>query len=98
MLPPEFKKYFWDVDFETLDLVKRWKFILSRLMEIGGLDAARWIRRNISSDKVRWILKHVRDISLRNATFWGLVYGVPTREIKCFHQPYRNQRRRVWPY
>jgi len=60
MLPPEFKKYFWDVDFETLDLVKRWKFILSRLMEIGGLDAARWISQSIASKMMR-IMGLIRD-------------------------------------
>ena len=42
-LPPVFKKYFWDVEFEKINPEKRKVYILQRILEYGDEDAVAWM-------------------------------------------------------
>jgi hypothetical protein len=43
-LPEEFRKYFWDVDYDDLSLDKYPKFIAERIMNYGDLDSVKWLQ------------------------------------------------------
>lgn len=97
-LPEFLKPYFWDVDFEKLSVSGKPEFIVNRLLNQGNLDAALWVRGNYPDELVKKVLKTQRDFSLKRASFWGMMYGVPKSEIKCFQEPYYTIRRTLWPY
>jgi|SRR3989344_6084939 len=97
-LPIEFKKYFWDVDFEHLDLSKDYKFILSRILDRGNVQACKWMQLTFSKDQISEALKYATEMSLRSATFWGNLYDVTPAQMKCFQISYQQTRKTLWPY
>jgi len=46
-LPEEFRKYFWDVDYDDLSLDKYPKFIAERIMNYGDLDSPEPLKQRI---------------------------------------------------
>lgn len=97
-LPEFLKPYFWDVTFAELDSQKNEDFIVHRLLDKGNLQATKWVTKNYPPDSIRTVLKTWRDFSLKNASFWSLLYQVPLSEVKCFQEPYRTMRKKLWPY
>lgn len=97
-LPDFLKPYFWDVDFSSLDTYKNSVYIINRLLDKGGLRAAKWIEKTFSPELIKQTLCTRRDFSLRNASFWSTIYNIPLNQIKCFQEPYRTMRRTLWPY
>ena len=51
-MPEEYKKYFWDSDFEKLDVAKHKEYILNRLLSFGDLDAIRYVFANFSKNEI----------------------------------------------
>lgn len=97
-LPEFLKKYFWDVRFEELDGMKDADFIIYRLLGRGNLEAAKWVEATYPAELVGKVLRTQRDFSLRDASFWGLIYNIPVSQIRCFNEPYRSLRKTLWPY
>ena len=97
-LPIEFKKYFWDVDFDQLDPRTKSKFVLGRIMDRGDALACKWMQKNFTKSQISDALKQATEMSLRSAAFWGNIYDVNSSQIKCFRTPYRETRKTLWPY
>lgn len=97
-LPKFLKGYFWDTKFEELDTDKHAQLIVNRLLDKGNLRATKWATENYSSTLIKKVLRTRRDFSLKNASFWSLLYQVPLSEVKCFQEPYRTMRKTLWPY
>ena len=51
-LPAAFKKFFWDCDFNQLDLSTHREFILKRLMNYGNLEVIKYILNEVSLEEV----------------------------------------------
>ena len=43
-MPEELKKYFWDTDFQKLDIEKNKRYIIARLYCYGDLRAIKWVK------------------------------------------------------
>jgi len=97
-IPSYLYRYFWDVDVKKLDPQSKPYFVISRLLDKGGVDAARWIKNNYKDALVSETLQEYRDFSLRSASFWALIYHVPKEKVKCFQQPYLSVRKTHWLY
>ncbi len=71
-LPNEFKKYFWDTDFNRLDLGKHRKFILERLLNYGTFDTFNWIFRTFNVEEVRSFINNrgKNSLSKNSLYFW----------------------------
>ena len=97
--PPQFlKKYFWDVDFEKLDIEKYRFYVIRRILNYGDEKAILWMNSHFKRDDQIKALCTTRDISLRSANFWTLILGVPKRKVKCLQKRYLEIRRQFWPY
>jgi hypothetical protein len=70
IIPVEFKKYFWDVDFNALSLVKHKGFILERLLNYGSFSTFSWIFQIYTNDEVRQLLKKKGKRSLSRSSFY----------------------------
>lgn len=97
-LPGFLKKYFWEVDFNKLDVRKYPKYVISRLMECGDLKAIKWLKKNFSNRQINNILRHSRDISNKSSIFWAIIQGIRENEILCLSKEYREKRKTAWPY
>ena len=97
-LPKSLHRFFWDVDIKKLDPRNKPYFIISRLLDKGNIEAARWVKNNFGSKMIGETIRKYKDFSLQSASFWALIYKVPREEIKCFQEPYRSQRATLWPY
>lgn len=97
-LPGYLKKYFWDIDFEKLDMKTHWKDVLGRMLEYGDTRAIRWASRHFSENDIADILLHYRIVSPKSANFWALILGITKKKILCLRQPYLGIQKRHWPY
>ena len=73
-LPQEFKRYFWDVDFEKISLNQHFNQVLSRLLSFGNMQAIRWVLTNVKSPQLKqYVLKFGdRQLDKRSLKFWKL--------------------------
>ncbi len=71
-IPSEYKKFFWDVEFEKINLQKNRKFILERLLNYGTFDTFSWIFSTFSSIEVKNLLKTkgLHSLSKNSYYFW----------------------------
>jgi hypothetical protein len=98
VLPVEFKKYFWDVDFDKLSENPNYRFILARILDWGGVFASKWVKENFDLSTVVDALINTSEVSPRSATFWGKIYKVSPGQMKCFQTLYQKTRKTLWPY
>ncbi len=71
-LPTTYKKYFWDCDFNKLNLSDHKEYVLSRLLAFGNLSAMHYIFNNFAKKEVtRYIsVKGAVSLSRTNYLFW----------------------------
>jgi hypothetical protein len=97
-IPKFLKKYFWDVDFDKLDVKAHSQDILTRLLEYGDEKAIRWMKRNFTKDEIADVLFHLRTVSPKSANFWALIFGIDRKKVLCLQKHYLEIRKRCWPY
>lgn len=61
-IPKEFKKYFWDTDFDSLDIQKNKKYIISRLYNFGDIKEIKWLKKVYSSEDIREVALKSRSL------------------------------------
>lgn len=87
-LPKSFKQYFWDVDFEKVDLDKFRPFILKRLLDRGNTEAIIWVRQHYTKEDIIQLLLTTRDLSAQTANFWADFLRLDKRKVACLQKPY----------
>lgn len=73
MVHVELKKYFWDVDFDKINIEKNKRFILERILELGDENAVTWMKQSFSREDILNALKDNRRISKKSQIFWNLI-------------------------
>jgi len=79
-LPAWLRKFFWDVDFETLDLARYRAFVLRRLLARGDWRAWKWVRRHFSESELRDFIVRTRGRGIdepQRLTFYAAILGIP---------------------
>ena len=97
-LPSFARRYFWDVDARKLDADKYAGYVIERLLELGDLQAVRWLLQKYSRRRIVAVLKKTRSLSKPSANFWALYFRVPRNEIRCLSKHYQKQLSAVWQY
>ena len=97
-LPIFLKKYFWDVDFEKIDLGKRRVYVLRRILDYGDETAISWMRKNFTEADVKNILYNYRGLSLKSANFWAVITDVKKEDVKCLKRRLSKELMTAWPY
>lgn len=67
-----FHYLFWDADPESIDLKKNARYIIERVLELGGLDALQWIQRLYPTSLIVETLETSRKITPRSRNFWTI--------------------------
>lgn len=93
----EAKKYFWDVNPETLDTTEDASFIIGRILEYGDIKAARWLIRAYPEEKITEIVKTMRVLSAKSARFWQEYFHIKEDEMLCLQQSSLPRHMTLWP-
>ncbi|MBU1070981.1 hypothetical protein KKG65_01040 [Patescibacteria group bacterium] len=90
-LPKEFKTYFWDTDFETLNPQKHPQFVLKRLLDHGNTPAVRWSLKHYSKQDIKNLLLTINDLSRKTANYWAKTLNIKNQQVQCLQKPYHQQ-------
>ena len=96
--PKFLKKYFWDIDFDKLDVEAHPQYVLGRILEYGDEKAIKWVMRRFDKNAVADILFHYRSLSPKSANFWAVVFNIDRKKVLCLQKHYLEIRRMHWPY
>ena len=83
-MPIELKKYFWDTNFEKLDLKKNMKYIISRLFCEGDIEDIRWLKRNYTREEIIETAKTSRRLTPLAANFLSVIYDIDKEEMQYY--------------
>ena len=97
-LPELLKEYFWDVEFEKIDLHKQKVFILKRLLEYGNEKAVAWMWRNFKKAEIKDALSNYRGYSQKSANYWALLLNIPKEKVICLKRRSLKEQKIFWPY
>ena len=97
-LPGFLEKYFWEVNFEKIDLEKRRVYVLKRILEYGDEKAVSWMWKNFTESEIKNVLYNYRDLSLKSANFWAVIVNVKKEDVKCLSKSFRETQKQFWPY
>jgi hypothetical protein len=97
-LPGFLKNYFWDVDFEKIDLEKRRIYVLRRILDYGDETAISWMWKNFTEAEIKNVLYNYRGLSLKSANFWAVIVNVKKEDVKCLNKSFREIQKQFWPY
>lgn len=98
MIPPNIKRYFWDVDANKLDPNKYSEYVIGRILEYGNPDAMKWIIKTFNNNLIEKTFKKNREMSRKTAEFWRNYFGLRKNEILCLKKPYQKVQNKPWPY
>lgn len=87
-LPKFFKKYFWDVDFGSLNIKKSQMFILKRVLDRGDTKALVWLLQYYTKEDIRELILTTRDLSAKTANFWANYLNIDPKKVPCLQKPY----------
>lgn len=64
---------FWDADWSKIDLKKHKTYVIERILELGDVDAVRWLFSAYSDAEIRTVLKTSRNISAKSTNYWSII-------------------------
>lgn len=71
-LPEALRPYFWDTDFDKLDMLVHRRFIAERLLEKTTPDTFRFLLERFSRSELLKIAEESRRLHARDREFWRL--------------------------
>lgn len=86
MIPSNLRALFWDTNLDTFLPEAHPEYTIFRVLELGDECAVTWLRQTFSDSDIRQVLATERRLSRKSANFWGLVYGIPSREIAALNE------------
>lgn len=85
-IPEVFNIYFWDVDFNNLDIDLDYFFILERILKFGRAEAIKWLLDSFKDNQIIEVIKNSIRIDLKTATFWMYHFNLKEEEIRCLNR------------
>ena len=83
-MPIEFKKYFWDTQFDKLDIHKNKRYIISRLYCYGDLKAVRWINSVYTKEEIKEVARKSRDLKPLVANYLRQQFNLKKEEMAYY--------------
>lgn len=83
-MPEEFKKYFWDTQFDKLDLNKNKRYIISRLYCYGNLKAIKWLNKTYSKEDIKEVAMKSRNLKPLVANYLRQQFNLKKEEMAYY--------------
>lgn len=87
-LPEFLKPYFWDVEFNDIDVEKSKHFIVKRAIDRGNTSAVKFVIKTYGLDAIREVVLTTRDISRPTGNFWADMLNLDKKQVPCLQKPY----------
>ena len=84
IIPEEFKKYFWDTEFEKLDKEKNKRYIISRLYCYGDLKVLKWIKQNYTNQDIEDVARNSRNLKPIVANYLRQQFNLAKEEMAYY--------------
>lgn len=75
-IPAGFSSLFWDADPRAIDVKRNARYIIERVLEVGGIDAVQWIQRMYPTSLIIDTCETSRKLSAKSKNFWEIWFGV----------------------
>lgn len=85
MVPDNLKPLFWDIDLTAFSPQAHPDYTIFRVLEFGDEHAVQWLRQTFPEAEILRVLSTERRLSQKSATFWALVYGIPSDEVAALN-------------
>lgn len=85
MIPSNLQALFWDTNLDTFTPEAHPDYTIFRVLELGDEAAVEWLRQTFPETEIRRVLSTEGRLSEKSATFWALIYGVPSREVAALN-------------
>jgi len=73
LLPIEFQKYFWDVNFDDLNMEKYPTFIAERILNYGDLKGIKWLLSRTDRNFIRTLVENSRNLNTKTKNYWQIM-------------------------
>lgn len=82
-LPEHLRSLFWDYDFQQLSWPASAELVIARILERGGDEALRWLRKTLGDENLRsWILtRQGRGLDAKRLRFWQVILDLPEEQV-----------------
>ena len=77
----EMKPLFWDTDPDQLDQRRNGPYIISRLLNMGGMAGYCWVKDLYTKDEIIWAVIHRRDLKPVVRSFMAQQYHIPKETL-----------------
>ena len=72
-LPEMLKKYFWDCDFEEINMDRYAFFIAERILNFGDMDSLKWLTARTDKAFLREVVRKSRNLDKKTRNYWKMV-------------------------
>ena len=69
-LPAFVKKYFWDVDFTTINVHDHSAYVIDRILSFGNIPALSWLWKTYSLESIQSRVESSRQLSKKDKNFF----------------------------
>lgn len=83
-MPNELKKYFWDTEFDKLDIKKNMKYIISRLYCYGDINEIKWLKSVYSDEDIKNVAKNSRNLKPLVANYLRQQFNLKKEEMAYY--------------
>lgn len=83
-IPEKFRIFFWDTDFDNLDLKDNSAYIISRLYNKGGFSGIKWVHDNFTDKEILNAIKTRRDFHPIVANYLRKKYHLSKNEMNYY--------------
>jgi Family of unknown function (DUF6922) len=85
MIPRHLRTLFWDTNLENFKPQEHPDYTIFRVLEHGDEAAVKWLRETFSEAEIGSVLRTERRLSPKSATFWALVFGIPSQDVAALN-------------
>jgi len=82
LVPLTLKKFFWDVELDTIDTQKHSSYVIDRLLKIGDISSWRWLIKNYSSNQIKLRILRSKQLTKKDISFFSLIFDLPKKYPK----------------
>lgn len=72
-IPDILKKYFWDCNFDELNMNEHKFFIAERILRFGNIDSVKWLLQAIDTNFLKNIIQKSRNLDDKTKNFWQIM-------------------------
>ena len=87
-VPEDFRPYFWDIEFEKLEVQKDIFFITKRILDRGNFSDIRWLIKTYGIEVIKKEVLGTRDLDRLTGNFWADILGLDKKQVPCLQKPY----------